>query len=180
MEFPFKFGSIDPYMQTVSIKKHESLVKNDEENTDPIVVVNVRINGKSHHHIVIPVPADRRPEEGMNYKTVKEAAYQIFGVYGAQMKSEGVGVHKLDISSLKPAESPWDAISADHIAQESPKMPDDVNKFDFDVSVYVDGRLWFHGWEVVGFSESTVDFATMVSVVENIIKQMKEDETIVK
>lgn len=179
MEFPFKFGSIDPYMQTLSVKKHEDLVKYDEENDDPIVIVNVRINGRTHHNVVIPVPKDRRPAEGMNYKSVKEAAYQIIGVYGAKLKEEGVGVHKLDISSLK-VESPWDEISKDHIAQESGKIPADAHKFDFDVSVYVDGKLWFHGWEVVGFSDSTIDFATMVAVVQDVLNNMKENAEIVK
>lgn len=177
MEFPFKFGSVDPYMKTLSVKKHEDMVKRDENNDDPIVIVNVRINGRSHHNIVIPVPKDHRPEEGMNYKSVKEAAYQIFGVYGAQMKEEGVGAHKLDISSLK-VEAPWDAIALDHITQEKPNIPDGTNMFDFDVSVYVDGKLWFHGWEVIGFSEPFVDFATMVTVVENIIKQMDDSEEV--
>jgi hypothetical protein len=178
MEFPFKFGSIDPYMQTLSVKKHEQMLSIDEKNTDPIVIVNVRINGRSHHSIVIPVPKDRRPEEGMSYKTVKEAASQAIGVYGAKLK-EGVGAQKLDITSLN-VESPWNEISKDHIAQESKKMPEDAHKFDFDVSVYVDGKLWFHGWEVVGFSGDSVDFATMVAVIQNIIRQMKEGTDIVK
>ena len=67
MEFPFKFGSIDPYMQTLSVKKHEDMVKSDEENDDPIVIVNVRINGRTHHNVVIPVPKDHRPAEGLFY-----------------------------------------------------------------------------------------------------------------
>lgn len=178
MEFPFKFGSIDPYMQTLSVKKHEQMLKIDEENTDPIVIVNVRINGRVHHNIVIPVPKDHRPEEGMNYKSVKEAAHQAIGVYGTKLK-EGVGAQKLDVASLRE-EHPWEEISKDHISQESAKMPEDVNKFDFDVSVYVDGKLWFHGWEVVGFSDNSVDFATMAAVVQNLLHQMKEDTEIVK
>ena len=176
MEFPFKFGDVDPAMKAASDKVHENLVAEDKDNTDPIVAVRVRINGKVHHHLTLPIPKDYRPADGtLNYKTVKEAARQVIGFYHSKLKVEGVGVHKLDIDSLT-TDPQWDAISKDHIAQENSKFPPDTHKFDFDASVYVNGKLWFHGWQVVGFNQSSVDFATMVAVVQGLLDSMNDTE----
>ena len=176
MEFPFKFGDVDASMKAACDKAHENLVKEDKDNTDPICAVQVRINGRSHHYITLPIPQEYRPADGtLNYKTVKAAASQVIGCYHSKLKVEGVGVHKLDIESL-PVDPVWDKISKDHIAQENSKFPADTNKFDFDVAVYVNGKLWFNGWHVVGFSEKSIDFATMVAVVQDLLGNMNDTE----
>ena len=111
-----------------------------------MATIQVRLNGTkvldSDQSAWVP------KEVRLNYKQLKELFLTFF------MKIEMASGEHLStpVQWQYPEDKFWEEIHHIHLQEDGHKIPDDVDKYDIDVSLFINGALIYHGWQLIGMS----------------------------
>lgn len=129
------------------------------------VAVVVRVNGCTS--IILKEDRRIRHKVELNYRLVKEIAMNLL----LKTKDDSIDYTLAcdtvrrdgELASLQADSLFWEETTAMHHSLDGHKIKDAPLKYDFNVSVLVNGYLLFNGWELIG-SDRPIDYSELQNV----------------
>ena len=106
----------------------------------------------------------------LTYSEARARALDLIDALGTRADSTRCP-HRIKLDGM------WEELHKSHISQDGDRIPKGMKPFDIDVTVLVNGKLWYHGWSLIGVDSDMIHEDTVKLIARSVVSNMKQDNS---